>query len=249
MKKFLKLFLIFLLTLSAVRLARASVEDLFMKANEAYRTGDYQKAIERYTEVVKEEPQAAVYYNMGNAAFKLNRIGQAILNYERARRLSPRDQDTIQNLKYVKTLVEYRAEDKRPLYQRAVSRMAGYVSLKESGMMVVLLYFALVSLVLIHFLTRGRFGLGRVGVLVLMFFAAATFVASFKFYEKRFQKKAVVTASKMDVRFGPSSEDRLAFSLGEGIEVRIDDELNGWYRVNLVSGESGCVQKNGVEAV
>lgn len=249
MKKLLRSFFILLVIFGVAETLHASVGDLFTKANEAYRAGDYQKAFERYAEAAKEAPQAEVYYNIGNAAFKLNRIGEAILNYERARELTPRDQDTVQNLKYVETLVEYRVEDKRPLYQKAMSRTAGYVSSKESSLLLVLLYFALASLTLIHFLIHGRVGFGRLGVFVFTLFVITALVTSFKFYERHFQKKAVVTANKIDVRFGPSSDDRLAFSVGEGIEVRIDDELNGWYRINLASQQSGWVQKNGVEVV
>ena len=37
---------------------------------------------------------------------KLGRIGKAILNYERARRVMPQDEDLLSNLAYVKNLVE-----------------------------------------------------------------------------------------------------------------------------------------------
>ena len=41
----------------------------------------------------------ALYYNLGNCYFKLHNLPAAILSYERARRLAPRDEDIAYNLR------------------------------------------------------------------------------------------------------------------------------------------------------
>jgi len=41
-----------------------------------------------------------VYYNLGNACFRQGKLGFAILNYEQARRLAPRDPDILANLRF-----------------------------------------------------------------------------------------------------------------------------------------------------
>ena len=43
-----------------------------------------------------------LYYNLGNADFKLKEYGRAIASYQRGLRLAPREQDILTNLRYVR---------------------------------------------------------------------------------------------------------------------------------------------------
>ena len=69
-------------------------------ANAAFAAGDYVKAQRLYQGLIdREGPTAARLFNLGNAYAKLNRPGLAVLCYERAALLSPRDGDIRANLK------------------------------------------------------------------------------------------------------------------------------------------------------
>ncbi|WP_163335958.1 tetratricopeptide repeat protein [Desulfopila sp. IMCC35008] len=84
--------------------AENGAEQLFNEAGSAYSKGDYGKAGELYekiTEVYGFSP--SVLYNLANSYAASDRIGKAILNYERAARLAPGDSDIINNLQVVKT--------------------------------------------------------------------------------------------------------------------------------------------------
>ena len=249
MKSAIKILFLSFLIFTTSKDVYASANDLFLKANEAYKSGDFDKAFQRYNEILKELPSADVYYNMGNAAFKLNHIGQAILYYERARKLSPRDPDVIRNLNYAKTFVESQVEDKRGPYSKAVTELLEQVSVKECMMALVSVYFLLACLLGFRWIRARQFALGRLGVILLTLLIISIFSVSAKVYQSHFQKKAVVTVKKADVRYGPSADDKLAFSLTEGLVVNVDDELSGWCRVTLVSGESGWAPKEGVGLV
>ena len=68
------------------------------KAEVAY-TKDYGKAIELYEGLLKTHGESAeIYYNLGNAYYKENKIAPAILNYEQALLLDPGDGDIRFNL-------------------------------------------------------------------------------------------------------------------------------------------------------
>ena len=72
---------------------------LFAEANTAYESGDYEMAIATYLDVVDMGVvDEDLYYNLGNAFYKTGQLGPAILYYERARRLAPRNDDINQNL-------------------------------------------------------------------------------------------------------------------------------------------------------
>ena len=71
----------------------------FERANEQFKAGDFAGAAASYEKILAAEgPRAAVFYNLGNSYQQLKRYGPAILAYERARLLTPRDPDLLANL-------------------------------------------------------------------------------------------------------------------------------------------------------
>ena len=69
--------------------------------NELYKTGRYEEALEGYKNAIKQDPADPwAHYNAGNALFRLNRPGPAVLNYSRAFALDPRSADIRANLDY-----------------------------------------------------------------------------------------------------------------------------------------------------
>ncbi len=71
----------------------------FGDANQQFKSGDFAGAAAAYEKILTTEgPRASVYYNLGNSYQQLKRYGSAILAYERARLLTPRDPDLLANL-------------------------------------------------------------------------------------------------------------------------------------------------------
>ena len=80
---------------------KASVENSFVEANNMYKNGNYQEAIDMYQSILDGGYEsAALYYNLGNAYFRTDNLGAAILNYERALQIDPSDKEIQQNLDY-----------------------------------------------------------------------------------------------------------------------------------------------------
>ena len=97
----IQLFLFFHISLS-LNATTAQVYDI-KKANDLYVATSYAQAIEVYEEISKQGYESAtLYYNLGNAYYRINKIAPAILNYERALRLDPSNLDIQHNLKLAK---------------------------------------------------------------------------------------------------------------------------------------------------
>ena len=96
------------------------------EANALYRQGNYQAAAEAYEEILTEQgPRASVFYNLGNARQQLKQHGPAILAYERAKLLAPRNPDLAANL----TLARKAAADfEEPRFHPRVDAAWGYLS-------------------------------------------------------------------------------------------------------------------------
>ena len=96
--KILNLLLLIIL-LQATAFAQ-SPQDKFQEANTLYSEGKYSSAIDIYESLINSNYQnAEIYFNLGNAYYKLDDVAYAILNYERAKKLAPGDEDIDYNLR------------------------------------------------------------------------------------------------------------------------------------------------------
>lgn len=86
---------IFVLALGSISLFAGD----FTGANKRFQEGDFTGAASAYEEILKSDgSNASVFYNLGNSYFRLGKLGPAILAYERARILTPRDPLLLSNL-------------------------------------------------------------------------------------------------------------------------------------------------------
>src|SRR5689334_10723423 len=76
----------------------------FEAANRMYEEGKFTNAVSAYDQLLQGgNASAAVYFNRGNAEFKLGRLGKAIASYRQAQLLAPRDADLRANLQLART--------------------------------------------------------------------------------------------------------------------------------------------------
>ncbi|MCQ2286563.1 MAG: tetratricopeptide repeat protein [Bacteroidales bacterium] len=83
-------------------LSANNLNQVMQQANEAYQQKDYATSIDLYQQIVEAGNEGAIlYYNLGNAYFKNDELAKAVLWYERARRLDPRNEDIQHNIAFV----------------------------------------------------------------------------------------------------------------------------------------------------
>src|SRR5881397_675513 len=77
----------------------AQAEGDFTKANQEYAQGDFKEAISGYEALLRAGQWSAnLFYDLGNAYFRVGDFGHAILNYERALALERHHPEAIANL-------------------------------------------------------------------------------------------------------------------------------------------------------
>ena len=95
-QNYLRTLICFLLGTAVVSSAESTAFD---SANQVMRAGKFAGAAAAYENILSiEGTSAAVLYNLGSAYYRLGQHGPAILAYERARLLTPRDPDLLSNL-------------------------------------------------------------------------------------------------------------------------------------------------------
>ena len=61
---------------------------IFKDGNSAYNEGNFEKAISYYKEILdKGKHSSDLYFNIGNAYYRLNRVAESIFYYEKAKQL------------------------------------------------------------------------------------------------------------------------------------------------------------------
>lgn len=65
--------------------AQSQVEVVFDEGNALYNQGNYTEAIEKYTSIINNGSESAeLYYNLGNAYYKINDIANSIFYFEKS---------------------------------------------------------------------------------------------------------------------------------------------------------------------
>ena len=233
--------------------ALAKSEDpasIFRRANAAYRGGDYAQAAMLYESWIAQGGRSATLsYNLGNTYFKQGRVGLALVQYERAKKSAPRDRDIAANLNYVQGLLEYRVEDRRNWYLKALDTVLAAFTEKEIGILSLALGFLfwLSWVFSLYLRPDALWGWRRKTLLTL------TLVIFGFWFLKGFHgltvQEAIVLKPQATVRYGPSYKDQMALRLGEGIKVRVTKQEGGWSRIVLANGDTGWIPQEEMEVI
>ncbi len=223
-------------------------------ANQLYRKGDYSLAAEKYESVLQKGfRSASVYYNLGNAYYRTGKLGYAILNYERAYKLAPSDEDIRHNLEVGRARITDK-EDALPQFflfnwwesLQSLFTADGWTIVTYVFYLVLLLSVAAIFVFTSVSIRRYSLYISLLaGVLFLI--SAVNLFAKFSYSAN--QTYAVVLTPSVSVRSAPEEKGTESFIIHEGLKVRMEDTLEGWFRIRLKDGNSGWVKKNTVAEI
>ena len=236
---------------AAVVVADRSPEAAFHEANAAYRAGDYPAAIAGYVEVVAAGVEDGhVLYDLGNALFREQRLGAAILMWRRAQVLLPRDPDLRANLERARSQVKDRLDP--PVWIPALFFWQRTMALRESA----LLASSLVCLGFLVLLARRRVGRGVAGrslvgvaVGVMVFGGLVALSTAYGWRALRARPIAVVLEEQVTARSTVGLGGVELFVLHEGAEVRVAEQDAEHVLVVLPDGRRGWCAAGGVGLV
>jgi hypothetical protein len=237
---------IVLLWLFGSSVAVAAPGDDFKAANQLYDGGKFAEAAAAYEKI---EPKTAhVYYNLGNAWFRRNKLGLSVLNYARARQLAPRDPDILANLKFAQQRL---GVDEINIPPRATQRLLRSViesrtaSEWSAGELIGLWLLALAIGAPVYF-PKLRTGVLIVALASLIGFGFSTFALSYQIINDHTAPQAIVVAGETEARFAPVPDSTVHFRLAEGTQVSIREDRGQWLFVERADGQQGWVKSEAV---
>jgi tetratricopeptide (TPR) repeat protein len=223
-------------------------EARFYKAAGYYEAGKYDQAIAEYTFLLNQGLESGpLYYNLGNCFFKKGELGRALLFYERARRLIPRDGDLESNYQYARSLVRRdTAAEAESWYVRIAGEIGGQFTVNEIVWFLSILYWVLVSgLILIGFIRSSK----RYVLPVLIIVVVLAILGGTALYAKlaEIERTAMVIREDTEAKFEPFDRATTHFALHEGMKVQVLDRKDGWVKIARSDKKMGWVKDLNIE--
>lgn len=226
----------------------------FEKANTAYKNGDYKSAITLYSSIIDNELEAAdIYYNLGNCYYKTNNIGLSILNYERAKRLDPINEDIAFNLKIANKKTEDKIDVMPQLFLSQWKNDFVH-QLTEKGWSILSIVIIVSSLLLfvlyIKSSNRNTKQIGFFGGSILLILSIFLFfTAKQKYHLSKNNKKAIIVSPSTTASGSPNIEGTQLFILHEGTKVSINKEDSNWSEIVIANGNTGWIKNENMEGI
>lgn len=225
----------------------------FDQGNAAYKNGDYVSALSFYQTADSNATGDVINYNLANVYFKLNKLPQSILHYERALKFDPSNPDALHNLKLANSKIVDRIKI-LPNSKLEIWWMEFKYGIGPDGWAVISILLACISVVLLicYFLPISR-NLRRFGFFVGIIFIVLTVISitlaqNSKQYRET-SNTAIVFTDKVDVKSEPRDQATNVFALHAGTKVKLLDSDEEWYEVKIASGNQGWIKKTDLEKI
>ncbi len=223
-----------------------NTDSLYISAGKAYTEGGFEEAMETYNGLVElgvESPD--LYYNMGNAAFRSNELGFAVLYYEKALKLDPSHEEALRNLAYVSRYKVDQLESVPELFIRGWIRHLYQLFSLHAWSYIALVMFGLVlsgilAYVFSSFMVVKKTGF-FVGLTAFILFVLSLTAASNRHSELLAPDRAVIIHPSVVVKSTPSLSGTDLFVLHEGTKVKTNDRVNGWLEISISDGRVGWI--------
>ena len=244
------------LTMSAAPLAQ--------QADSAYNREAYSDAVALYNEAIATDGASSpLYYNLGNAYYRANNLGKAILSYERALALDPSNEEAAINLNFVRTRIEDAPEDDSSFLSNLHKGIVSNMSPDAWAWTALILFIILLGTIALYIFSSnvimrkvGFFG----GIIMIFVFAYTIAIAYQTAAAYKSHEEAIVIVPTTNLSSAPRSsrgEKEKVVPIHEGTKVMIIDSLSTpddpnvgkWYDVKINNSSRAWLNAADVERI
>ena len=223
-------------------------------ADTEYQKGNYQQAIRDYEEILKNGESAEIYFNLGNAYYRTDNITKAVLNYERARLLSPGDDDINFNLQFARSKTIDKITPQSEMFfvtwYKSLVNFTSVDNWAKTGILCIVMALLLVLL----YLFGPQLMLRKIGFFGgLAFFVIFLLSNLFAFQQKQAldnRTGAIIMAPSVNIKKTPAKNSTDQFVLHEGTRVDIIDKgMTDWRCIRVGDGREGWIETKAIEEI
>lgn len=240
MKKNMILVLVCLLQALATQ-----AQSVFDAGNKLFKENKFEAAAQAYEKQIGTgRVSAELFLNCGNAYYKANQLGKAILMYEKAAKLSPYDDDVQANL----TIANKKTLDKvEHAPDFVLTKMWNLFCLKYTAdawaIMSVVSFILSLAIVFFIIQTKNNINLYSILTLVLIGFSVLFyFCGNTNNKQLNGNSNGIILTSTVNIKSAPEQNSKALFVLHEGTKVQVLSEENNWVNIKLPNGNEGWIE-------
>ena len=226
----------------------------FEQGNALYKKGDYAGAAAQYEGILKQGKESAeVYFNLGNAYYKLNKVAPAVYNFEKSLLLDPGNRDAEINLSFAQkmTIDNIKATPRVGFSKMVYNTTASYhyntwawvaVSFAVFFLLLFLGYYLAGTTLLKRIFFVGMF-------VVLLGLTVSVIAAVYVKSQKEKENYAIVYPEVITLKAEPREGAQDAFILHEGTKVNVLETVDNWKKVQLADDNVGWIPKEDIREI
>jgi tetratricopeptide (TPR) repeat protein len=217
--------------------------DLFKSGNDSYNNKNYLAATNSYEKILSQNIyNSELYYNLGNAYYKLGDFANARWSYEMGIIIDPRDKDIVHNLFLVKQRIANTLEVPNSNILNIINNFFASFTLQDfiffSATVLLLMSFSSV----IHRLTLSRFILIVQYFLLIIFFFGTT-CSVIKYSWDNNSNYGIILNDETQLYSAPFINDNIKIStFFSGNKVKIEQTTNSWIEISSIDGRKGWIR-------
>ncbi|MBT7135931.1 MAG: SH3 domain-containing protein [Polaribacter sp.] len=238
--------IVFLLWIVANSIAAQNADSLFVKANNFYKSGEFETAIENYKKIESQNLiSSELYYNLGNSYYKLNKVGPSIYYYEKALLLNPLNEDVKKNLVFAKRLALDNIQKLPQTFSQKINTDYLQKLSYDKWAVLVLVFSIAGSILFLLFFFEETPSKKRLyfvtSIGCVLFFISALLITNNQYQLSKNKTEAIVFANKTEVRNAPTLNSEKIFTLHEGTKIIVLDMVDNWKKIKLADGKIGWI--------
>jgi tetratricopeptide (TPR) repeat protein len=229
----------------------ADVKSVMQKGNDFYKNNQFQLALDEYDKLIRQGYEGtSLYYNIGNAHYRLGKVGYAILYYEKALKYSASDEDVKHNLVLAKLNIKDKVDELPPFFIFNIwEGMLSSFSISGWTFIVYIIFILLLIFIVAYFFSNSSTQQR------ISFFTGVTFsvllVLSILFLAVKMNKEfnvkdGIIVENVVTIKSSPDNSSKDEFVVHEGLKVRLEDKVDDWIKIRLTDGKVGWVMEKSI---
>lgn len=237
-----------------IKVSAQDLETIMKQGNDFYQNKQYNEAISSYESILKQGYiSGELFYNLGNAYFKVGHLGKSILYYEKTLKISPSSEDAAYNLRIANSRTVDKIQEIPPLFfVHWWNVLLSQFTSTSWQIIIFIFYLLLLTSIGIFFLIRN-IQLQKLTLIsgtissILLIVSIILFISSIN--REVTNNNGILLQSVISAKISPDIQANDAFVIHEGIKFEIEDKVGSWTKIKLSDGKVGWLPNQSFEEI
>ena len=236
-----KAFNIFFLTLGMVY--SQNIDSLFSSGNDSYNKNQFDVSVDAYENILSQGFYSAdLYYNLGNAYYRLEDFANARWSYEMGINIDPRNKDIIHNLMLTKKKIPNTIEPPDSQILDLINNFLTNFTYSDFVLFSSIMLLLYSICFIIYRLMPSKPIAISYYVFIVLFFIGTSFSA-IKFLWERNNNFGIILNDETKLYSAPFLNENITISIFfSGNKVKIEQTTDKWIEISSIDGRKGWIR-------